>query len=195
MTTSTIYDFDRVYDRSNTSAAKWSYFDEDVLPLFVAEMDFKAPTVITDALKARVDHGFFGYTMCPDELREVLVARMKERYGWEIKPKWLLFNPGMVLTLNVAAQAAAQPGAGVLMQTPVYGPFMRVSQNRGLFAQMVDLVTVHDSATTFHYEIDFDAFEAAITPQTKLFFLCDPHNPGGRVFRQDELERLAEICL
>lgn len=195
MVTSTSYDFDQVHDRSDTSAAKWEYFDKDVLPLFVAEMDFKAPAAITDVMKERVEHGFFGYTMCPDELREVLVARLKTHYNWDVKPEWLLFNPGMVLTLNLVAQAAAQPGNGVLMQTPVYGPFMNASQNRGLFSQMVDLVQVPIDDNTFCYEIDFDAFEAAITPQSKLFFLCDPHNPGGKIFRRDELERLAEICL
>lgn len=197
MAMSTIFDFDTVHDRKNTSAAKWEYFDKDVLPLFVAEMDFKTPEAITDQLQARVEHGFFGYTMCPDELREVLVTRLKALYDWDVQPEWMLFNPGMVVTLNLVAQAAAQPGDGVLMQTPVYGPFMSVAQNRQLFAQPVDLVptSVTNGDNLFRYEIDFDAFEAAITPQSKLFFLCDPHNPGGRIFQRDELERLAEICL
>lgn len=196
MTTDAItYDFDTIPERRGTSCYKWDLYDADVLPLFVAEMDFKAPAVITDAMKRRVDHGFFGYTAPPEDLKDVLVARMKERYDWDIKADWLLFNPGMVLMLNVFAQAAATPGDGAIIQTPVYGPFMAITKNRNLFAQHVDLVQKNATDNTFHYEIDFDALEAAITPQTSTFFLCDPHNPAGRIYRRDELEKIAEICL
>lgn len=199
------YDFDTIHDRRNTSSIKWSMrlddernivpIKEGDIPLWVADMDFPSAPEILEALKKRIDHGFFGYTSAPDELRDVIVARMKAVYDWDIEAEWLLFNPGMVLFLNVVTQALTKEGAGVLMNTPVYGPFHSAPPHRKRFAQKVPLIRIDDTAHTFHYEIDFDAFEAAITEQTELYFMCNPHNPTGRSYRRDELERLAEICL
>ncbi|MEL6527258.1 MAG: aminotransferase class I/II-fold pyridoxal phosphate-dependent enzyme, partial [Chloroflexota bacterium] len=199
------YDFDTVHDRTGTASIKWSVRmganrtivpikDTDV-PLWVADMDFPNPPEIREALKKRIDHGFFGYTFAPDELREVIVADMKSRYDWEIQPEWLMFNPGMVLFLNTVTATLTKQGAGILMNTPVYGPFLTVPAHLNRFAQRVPMVRVEDDAHTFHYEIDFDAFEAAITPQTEMYYLCSPHNPVGKAFTRSELEKLADICL
>ncbi|MEL6306987.1 MAG: PatB family C-S lyase [Chloroflexota bacterium] len=199
------YDFDTVHDRTGTASIKWSVRmganrtivpikDTDV-PLWVADMDFPNPPEIREALKERIDHGFYGYTFAPDELREVIVAEMKSRYDWEIQPEWLVFNPGMVLFLNTVTATLTKQGAGILMNTPVYGPFLTVPAHLNRFAQRVPMVRVEDDAHTFHYEIDFDAFEAAITPQTEMYYLCSPHNPAGKAFTRAELEKLADICL
>lgn len=189
------YDFNTVIQRRGDQGVKWNKHDADVLPLWVAEMDFQSPPEMLDAIRERVDYGIFGYMQTPNSLKEVIIARMKRLYNWDVKAEWLVFNPGMVLMLNVVAQAVGKDGDGILMNTPVYGPFYRVAYNRRRFAQGVDMVRVDDDANTFHYDINFDAFEAAITRQTSLYFLCDPHNPAGKIFTREEHERLAEICL
>lgn len=174
---------------------KWSAIPEDVLPAWVADMDFPSPPAITQALRERADAPCFGYTIAPPpELPEVIAQRMKKLYDWEVTPDEMLFIPGMVLALNIATQALGKAGDGVLMQTPVYGPFLKIPETQGLFANMVDLVRVDEDAHTFRYAIDFDAFERAISPQTRFFFLCNPHNPGGRAFSREELSQLHAIC-
>jgi len=195
MTAPTTFDFDIVTDRSGTDCAKWEFFGEDVLPLWVADMDFKAPPAILQALQERVSHGIFGYTMPPPALREIVVQRMQERYNWTVDPEHILFLPGMVLGLNVVAQAVGDDGDGILMNDPVYGPFHWVPSNRARFPQGVPMRRVEDDDQTFHYEIDFDALENAILPQTSLYYLCNPHNPIGQSFTPEELQRLGELCL
>jgi cysteine-S-conjugate beta-lyase len=200
------YDFDTVYERRDTFAHKWMQrpngnakdsvdLEPDSIPMWVADMDFAAPPEVLEAAKRRLDYPVFGYTAAPKALREAVVERVANLYGWEIQPDWLLFNPGMVLMLNVVAQAVGKPGDGILMNTPVYGPFLSVPPHRQRFAQQVEMRRVNDDAKTFHYEIDFDAFEAAITKQSSLYYLCDPHNPTGKVMSKTELEKIAEICL
>lgn len=189
------YDFDTVIERRDTSCYKWTLFGEDVLPLWVAEMDFKTAPEILTALHARVDHGIFGYEGPPQELRELIVARMKDRYDWDIAPEEIVFNPGMVLMLNVVTQAVGQAGDGILMNTPVYGPFHKIPSNRGRFPQMVDMVRVDHDDQSFTYALDFDRLEEAILPQTSLYYLCDPHNPAGYSLQRADREQLAELCL
>jgi cystathionine beta-lyase len=189
------FDFDTLRERRNTNSIKWDMFDEDVLPLWVAEMDFPVPPAVQNALHERVEHGFFGYSMPPDALREVVTERLHRLYNWEVNPDHVVINPGMVVMLNLITRAVGKMGDGVLMQTPVYGPFLTVPENQHRFAQMADLVRVNDDDSTFHYEIDFDVLESAITRQTSLFLLCNPHNPAGRIFNRDELLHMAEICL
>jgi cysteine-S-conjugate beta-lyase len=199
------YNFDKVYERRGTDAHKWTQrpngnvgnvdLELDSIPMWVADMDFAAPPEVIESAKKRLDYPLFGYTAAPKALKEIIVQRMAERYNWQIKPEWLVFLPGMVLTLNVIAQVVGKAGDGVLMNTPVYGPFLNVPPHRQRFPQQVEMCRVNDDAQTFHYEIDFDAFEAAITKQTSLYYLCDPHNPVGKAFSKAELERLAEICL
>lgn len=191
----TQFDFDTVIPRRASQSAKWSYFDEDVLPMWVADMDFMSPPAVLERLHERINHGIFGYTMDHPELRSLIVERMKNLYHWEILPEDLVFVPGMVTALNLFARTYGKAGDGILMQTPVYGPFLTVPGNNGRFAVMADLQRVETGDCTFTYEIDFDVFEKAITRQTSAFYLCNPHNPGGRIFNEAELRRMAEICL
>lgn len=188
------YDFDQVIPRRPTDSIKWNHFVENVLPLWVADMDFVSPQPVVEALRARVAHGIYGYPAIhkgPGGLAEVLVERMARLYGWQITPEDLLFIPGVVTGVNLACQAVAEPGGGVFIQTPVYMPFLHLANNAGMVDQQMELTQGADG----RYYIDWDAFEAAITAQTKVFVLCNPHNPVGRVYRRDELEKMAEICL
>jgi cysteine-S-conjugate beta-lyase len=184
-------DFDTLPDRFTSDSVKWHRFDADVLPMWVADMDFRGPEAVMQALQQRVTHGVFGYPMDPKELREVVVQRMAERYGWKISIDDLVFVPGVVTGFNLVCRALAGEGSAALIQTPVYPPFFQAPANAGMERQEMELTLMPDGT----YEIDFDAFEAAITERTKLFILCNPHNPVGRVFTRYELERMAEICL
>ena len=190
-------DFDHVPDRRPTDSIKWNKYHEDVIPLWVADMDYTVAEPIQNALRVRIEHGVYGY---PDthsslgmisDLRDVLVERMQRLYDWQISPDELLFLPGVITGLNLTCHAVAVPGGNVLVQTPVYPPFLNVALNAGMECSDVELERRSDG----HYEIDWDAFEAGLNKQTRLFILCNPHNPVGRVFRRDELERMAEICL
>jgi len=183
------YDFDRVVERRGTDSVKWSRYGKEVLPLWVADMDFPSAQPIVEVLRRRVEHGVFGYGVEPPELRGVIRDRMRRLYGWEIEEDHLVFVPGVVVGFNLVAKAVGETGDGVLIQPPVYPPFFSIGPNVGRTIQEAPLTRGEGG-----YEIDFDAFEAAITARTRLFLLCNPHNPVGRVFTRGELERLAEIC-
>jgi cysteine-S-conjugate beta-lyase len=185
------YDFDRVIDRRSSESNKWHKFPPDVLPLWVADMDFPSPEPVIKALRARVEHGFFGYGVEQPEFHEVLCDRLLKRYGWKVPPEALVLLPGVIAGFNMAARAIASPGDGVLMQLPVYPPILRMPDNLQLSRDGVDLVRGADG----RYTIDLDDFERAITPRTRMFLLCNPHNPVGRVFTGEELGPMAEICL
>ena len=184
------FDFDHAPERRGTDSQKWQkYGDRDVLPLWVADMDFKSPPAIIEALHRRVDHGIFGYARPVKSTVDAVVAALEERYGWKIDPSWIVWLPGLVVGLNVTAQAFASAGEEVLTLTPVYPPFMSAPRNSSRVAVTVPWVL--DGAK---WTIDWDALERAITPAAKLFYLCNPHNPLARVWRRDELVRLAEFC-
>lgn len=185
------YDFDRRIDRRHTESLKWDYYDEDVLPMWVADMDFRSPEPVIRALRERVEHGVFGYTLAPPRLRQVIVDRLQRLYGWQVSPEDLVFLPGVVTSFNLVCHALASRGDGVLIQTPVYYPILDAPAGAGLTNDEMELTRRSDG----YYEIDFDAFERAISDRTRVFILCNPHNPVGRVFRRGELERMAEICL
>ncbi len=184
------YDFDTLKDRKGTDSAKWKKYGDGVLPLWVADMDFVSAEPILRALHERVDHGFFGYAMPLEELCQTIRDRLKVLYAWEVPSEDLYFLPGLVTGLNFAVQAFANPGEGVLVQPPVYPHFLKDPVHHGRALLDPPLVPKADT-----YEVDFEAFERAITPQTKIFILCNPHNPVGRVYTQTELEKMAEICL
>jgi cystathionine beta-lyase len=186
-----IYNFDTCPDRRATESIKWHEYPADVLPLWVADMDFISPEPVKRALLERVEHGIFGYPRESAELREVIVSRMAERYQWTVQPDEIIFQPGVIRGFNRAVHTVAEPGAGVLIQTPVYPPFLSAPRSADLARHEMELTRLADGT----YTIDWDAFESAITPQTRLFLLCNPHNPVGRVFRREELTRMAEICL
>jgi cystathionine beta-lyase len=186
-----IFDFDRLPNRRASESAKWGHFGEEVLPMWVADMDFCSPPAVIDNLRARVDHGVFGYPQPPAGLKESVAAWFFKRHAWEVTPEALIFLPGVVTGFNLAAHAVTRPGDGVLLQTPTYGPFFGVAKNASLIQQEMELSRAADG----RYSIDFEAFEAAISGRTRIFMLCNPQNPTGRVFRKDELEKMAEICL
>ncbi len=192
------YDFDHVPDRRPTDSGKWNKFDADVLPMWVADMDFPVAEPIRQVLLNRVEHGIFGYPsyLHPEpgvviELQQVVMERMESRYGWHIHPEDIIPLPGVIVGLNLACHALAVPGGEVLIQTPVYPPFFQMALNAGMALQEASLTRQPNGC----YEVDWDAFEAAFTDQTRVFVLCNPHNPVGRVFHKDELARMAEICL
>lgn len=188
------YDFDSVIDRRCRDASKWKNYGDDILPLWVADMDFQSPEVVIEAIQERAAHGVFGYTRPPAELYDVICARMQRLYQWLVTPEDILFLPGLVCGLNVVCRATGRPGQNVLMQTPIYPPFLSAPGYQGLGLDIAPL-TYTTRANTLYYEIDEEVFEAAITPQTCLFTLCNPHNPIGRSYTPAELGRLAEICL
>lgn len=185
------YDFDELVDRCGTDSVKWCYYPQEALPLWVADMDFRSPEPIIHALQERVEHGVFGYGVEPPELREVVIGHLKSTYNWDVSPDWLVFLPGVVTGFNLACQAFTAPGDGVLLQTPAYPPILRAPANAQCSCDDMELTLGADG----HYRLDFEAFEGTITSRTRVFVLCNPHNPVGRVFTEDELERMAEICL
>jgi len=189
------YNFDQLIDRRPTNSIKWNYYPEDTLSMWVADMDFMSPRPIVEALRQKVEHGVFGYELPSAELIATVCERMERLHGWAVTPQQVIALPGLVTGLNVACRAVGRPGDGVLMQTPVYHPFLSAPKNNGRLRQDAPLTYVSNGGPTFHYEIDFDAFEAAIQENTRLFLLCNPHNPVGRAFTPEELTRLAEICL
>jgi cystathionine beta-lyase len=184
------YDFDQIIERRGTDSLKWSLYSREIIPLWVADMDFKSADPIVQALNSRVDHGIFGYNHMPQELVQVLQSRMRQLYHWEVAEQEIVFLPGIVTGINVAIQVYTAPGEGVLAQTPVYFHFLRDPVRHGRILQDPPLARYQD-----RYEIDFDRFESAITSNTRLFILCNPHNPVGRVYTGAELETIANICL
>ncbi len=189
----TDYNFDDQIERRGTGSVKWEQYGNEVLPLWVADMDFPAPPPVIEALHRRIEHGVFGYSFDPKPLRAVIQERLAQRYQWEIEPSQIMFLPGIVSAFNVVNRAIGEAGDAVLMQPPVYPPFLSAPVNFGKTAAYAELDCTLDKGI-LRYHLNFEAFEAAITPRTKLFMLCNPHNPVGRVFTRDELARLAAIC-
>jgi cystathionine beta-lyase len=187
------YNFDQTIDRKNTGSAKWDYYGDGVLPMWVADMDFASPQPVLDALHQRIDHGVFGYGWQPTELSNAICERMQRLYNWAVTPDDLIYLPGLVCGTNLTCRATGQPGASVLVQTPVYPPFLTAPGNHGM-ELVTDELVLSGNGKTIGYEIDFDAFEAAIKPNTRLFILCNPHNPIGRGYTRDEQLQMAEIC-
>jgi cysteine-S-conjugate beta-lyase len=185
------FDFDRLIDRRPTASLKWErYRGRDVLPLWIADMDFRAPPAVIEALHCRAEHGIFGYTQAPAELSETIVAFLGEHYRWLIHPEWLVWLPGLVTGLNVACRAVGAAGDEVLTTIPVYPPFLSAPGN---FCRRLSTVPLLQQPRGWTF--DWDRLEAAITARTRLFLLCSPHNPVGRVFSREELAKLADICL
>lgn len=187
------YNFDKVINRTDHSSAKWLYYGPDKLPLWVADMDFVSPEPVTRALHERVAHGVFGYTLPPPELSEIICQRLEDLYDWQVTPQEILYVPGLVPGFNIACRAIGEPGDEVLVQTPVYPPFLSAPANQKRKLITAELA-MNQNGSVIRFEIDYDVFESAITPKTRLFILCNPHNPVGRSYTWEELTRLAEIC-
>ncbi|HEX9079251.1 MAG TPA: PatB family C-S lyase [Desulfuromonadaceae bacterium] len=184
------FDFDAVIDRSNTASEKWDrYRGRDVIPLWVADMDFRSPPAVIEALHERVSHGIFGYTHPPAELVESVLAHLKRDFGWDAAAEWLIWLPGLVCGLNVLCRAVGEEDDGVLTFTPVYPPFMSAPH---LSRRTLAKVPLHP--VNGRWEMDLDALERAVTPRTRLLLLCNPHNPMGRVWAREELTRVAELA-
>ncbi len=187
------FDFDTPPSRLGTDSQKWQKYEgRDILPLWVADMDFRSSPAIVAALRERVEHGVFGYARPTRSTVQAVVDALARNYVWTIDPSWIVWLPGLVCGLNVTSQAFAQPGEDVLTLTPVYPPFMGAPRNSGRISTQVPFVL---NAAAGRWDVDWDALERAVTPKTKLFFLCNPHNPIARVWRRDELVRLGEFCL
>jgi len=183
-------DFDEIIDRSGTSSVKWErYRGRDILPLWVADMDFRSPPAVIDALQQRVTHGIFGYTLPPAELVEAVLSHLREDFGWRVEPEWIVWLPGIVAGLNGACRAVGSDGDDVLILTPVYPPFLSAPRLSGRTTLAIPLAEDGNSWT-----LDLEAIERAVTPRTRLLLLCNPHNPVGRAYDRHELSRLAELC-
>lgn len=185
------YNFDTIPQRRGTDSIKWNFFDDDVLPMWVADMDFLSPPPVIEALRERVEQGVFGYPYLLEESKEALVRWLEKRHGWRVSTEDLVFLPGVVTAFNLATHAVTEPGEGVLVQTPTYRPFLEVYKNVGREQHAMSLTLDGDGV----YGVDREIFTKAIRKNTRIFMLCNPQNPTGRVFRKDELEMMAEICL
>ncbi|WP_053367568.1 MalY/PatB family protein [Bacillus sp. FJAT-27245] len=186
--------FNEKINRMNTGSIKWEmtkeiYGTDDVLPMWIADMDFRPPQELIDAVQKRVEHGIFGYTFVQPSVHEAISSWLSTRHGWTIGQNWLVYASGVVPAIAAAIQAYTEPGDRVLVQPPVYNPFFEMIEANGRLVETSPLV-LKDG----RYEIDFADFEEALKKGCKLFLLCNPHNPGGRVWSQDELKRLAELC-
>ena len=184
------YDFDSVTPRRGTLSYKWDSAPEGVLPMWVADMDFKTAPAIIDALRRRVDNGIFGYTRVPDEYYEAVTSWFSRRHGWSIDRDMMIYTSGVVPAISAIIKALAKPGENVIVQTPVYNCFFSSIRNNGCVILESPLVRKGDT-----YDIDFERLELdASNPDTSLMLLCNPHNPAGRLWSSDELRRIAEIC-
>ena len=184
------YDFDRHIPRDGTSSLKWDkYAGRDILPLWVADMDFAAPPEVIAALHARVDHGVFGYTRAPASTNAAVVDYLQRRYAWHIESSWLVWLPGLVPGINLACRAFGEPGDAAMTFSPVYPPFLSAP---GLSQRELINVPLREDAG--EWQLDFAAMQAAVTSHTKLLILCHPHNPVGRIWRQEELAQLAQFA-
>jgi cystathionine beta-lyase len=186
-----IYDFDEVIDRRKSESTKWYRYGPDVLPLWVADMDFICPEPVLRALQERVAHGVFGYPEVMPSLIEIIIQRLMRLYDWQVKPEDLVFMPGVVQGFHLGCHAFVNQDEAVLVQTPVYPPILRASKTTCILHQEMALNLNADGS----YGLDIDLFERSFTDQTRLFILCNPHNPVGKVYCQDDLERIAAVCL
>lgn len=186
------YDFDRINERRGTGSYKWdSAAGRDVLPLWVADMDFRTAPPIVDALRRRVDQGIFGYTLVGDSYYSAVTDWFAQRHGWSIDRDWIIYTSGVVPAISAVIKALTRPGDAVLILTPVYNCFFSSIRNNG--CATVESELLYDGRT---YKIDFDDLERkAADPRVKLLLFCNPHNPAGRVWTRREMTRVGEICL
>lgn len=188
------YNFDEVIDRRNTDAIKLErckalFGTEDIIPLWVADMDFRTPDFILNAIQKRLEHPILGYTKLSNNFFPLLMQWIKEHHNWDVKQNWLGFVAGIVPGLSFAVQSLTEPGDEIIAQPPVYYPFFNVIRNNHRVLINNPLIERDGK-----FEMDFEDFESKITPKTKMFILCNPHNPGGRVWSPKTLKKVDEIC-
>ncbi|WP_043529186.1 MalY/PatB family protein [Litchfieldella xinjiangensis] len=186
------FDFATPIDRCQPwPSQKWQRYEDDVVPLWVADMDFRSPPAVVEALASRVEHGVFGYGRVPDSLRHTFCEWSQEHYDWQLAPAWQVWLPGVVPALHLASLAFAEPGDGILSVSPIYPPFLHVARRTGRIPQTASLSEPLTPGGP--WQLDLEALEASITPRTRLLLWCHPHNPTGRVWRPDELAGLADL--
>ncbi len=190
-----IYNFDEVIERSNTASVKYDlrkmfFGTEEVIPMWVADMDFKTPPFILDSIKERAEHHVLGYSFRPPEYYNAIVNWLQRHHNWIIKSEWICFSPGIVPALNLAVLAFTKPGDRIIVQPPVYFPFFSAvsSNNRVLSYNQLQMVTDR-------YQMDYKGLEKLCMKGAAMIIISNPHNPGGNAWREDELEHLADICL
>ena len=185
--------FDETINRQQTGSLKWNkYAGSDILPFWVADMDFKSPAAVLRALHERVDHGVFGYTLAEKSCVETVCNYLRDRHDWVVKPEWILWTPGLVPAINLACRAFAEPGDGIMTFTPVYYPFLSAPDYANQELQAVPLVLDEVNKV---WEIDFDRLENTVTDRSKVFILSNPHNPVGKVFSKSEMEKLGAFIV
>ena len=190
------YDFDELIDRKSTDSVKWNglkdlYGRDDVIPMWVADMDFKSPPQIIKALKERADHGIFGYPMIDENYFDSFITWIEKKHGWKINKEWIVPTDGVVDALKISILSYSKPGDNVVIQSPVYYPFYNITKSNGRMILKNPLKLSKNG-----YEMDFEDLNNKLSiDRTKLLILCNPHNPVGRVWKKEELERLSEVCL
>ena len=198
------YDFDRVHSRKNTNCAKWDavkaiFGSEDVIPMWVADMDFPTAKPITEALKKRAEHPFYGYTQAGPNVIESVTDRVQRKFNWKIEPEWVVFTPGVIPAISIIIKALTHPGDEIILQEPVYYPFFSVVKANGC-----QIVTNQLKFSDGRYEMDFEDLESKFESKTGMQFggnrirgiiLCNPHNPIGRVWGREDLKRLGDIVI
>lgn len=186
------YNFDEIIDRSGTSSMKWEkYKGTDIIPMWVADMDFKVPPPVLKAVSRTVEHGIYGYTVVPDSLNETIVEMIAGLYDWKIEKKWIVWTPGVVSALNVCCAISGKPGDKIISTVPVYPPFLSAPSHQGRVLSMVPLKETKSRST-----LDFELLEKEFQDSKScLFMFCSPYNPGGTVFSRDEIETLVRICV
>ena len=183
-------DFDKIVDRRNTNSYKWDKYPSEVLPLWVADMDFEVAQPIKNALKKIVDQCVIGYSNLPDELEQIVIERLRDWHNWEIKNEWIVWLPGLVPGIHTSAQCISEDFCSIMTSSPVYRPFLEAASMGNRSLQAVPFIWKNQ-----RWEMDFDEMEKSANPSTKLYMLCNPHNPNGRVFSKEELEKLSDFCI
>jgi cystathionine beta-lyase len=189
------YDFDKRIDRTNKATYKWDQSEKlfgrsDILPLWVADMDFEAPKEVVEAITQRAEHGIYGYTIRTQSFYDAIIGWLSRRHHWSILQEWITSSPGVVPALSIIVQSFTEPGEGIILQSPVYYPFYDIIKMNG--RTVVDNPLILEDG---HYSIDFELLEQQARNGAKMLLLCSPHNPGGRVWKREELKRIGDICL
>lgn len=189
------YDFDKIVNRFNTESVKWNlanekYGNKDVIPMWVADMDFEVAKPISEAIRKRASHDIYGYTLKGESYYEAVINWMDKHHNWQIKKDWINYTPGIVPALNYLIRTYANSGDEIIIQTPAYHPFYSSVKNNGCI--IVENPLLYENG---NYKMDFNDLKKKITKRTKIFMLCNPHNPVGRVWSKDELIKLGQICI
>lgn len=181
-------DFERVYDRKKDGSIKWNRYGDDVIPLWVADMDFEVAEPIREALQQYIDTGIYGYAMPPAALADTVTGWFRQQYQWEIQKEWIVWLPSVLSGIGTAARYVSAEPYSIMTSIPVYRPFLDIAEAEGRNLQAIPL-------RPGSWTMDFEAMEAAVTEDTRMYILCNPHNPTGRMYSREELEKLAAFCL